>query len=237
MEYSRSLRLHSVQDASPLPRGSVFVLKYFYEEPAALEVLSPDEAPDPRRRDTPLGALENLLEAPRFYRGYLAGSDLASGRIGLTALPAAVFVPVMRQAFAAPCWTQVAPDGTLRMGEADVILAAPAQTAVLVASKAAPPADLLRAVATQERRYALAELQVLLNETRAVLFPETAHDGFDWSVFSASPLQAGVVEALRAHPSSDARRFVLPFRRAASEHRFYFEQWQLDELPPWVEEV
>ena len=71
-----------------------------------------------------------------------------------------------------------------------------------------------------------------------VFFPEPAHHGYDWSFFAARPMRAALVDAFRRHPHPGARRFVVPYRKARSEHKFYFETWQLDQpLPDYIEEV
>ena len=106
----------------------------------------------------------------------------------------------------------------------------------VLAGGAAGEAD-LRAVAAVERRYAVPALTRLLDGGAVVLFPEQAHDGFDWSLFSATPVKDRLVAALRAHPGDGVRRFVMPYRRARSEHKFYFDRWTLDALPEWVEEL
>ena len=60
----------------------------------------------------------------------------------------------------------------------------------------------------------------------------------DWSFFAARPLREALAEALRRHPQTGARRFIVPFQKARSEHKFYFETWQLDQpLPDYIEEV
>jgi hypothetical protein len=48
-----------------------------------------------------------------------------------------------------------------------------------------------------------------------------------------------LVAALRRHPTDTVRRFVLPYQRARSESKFYFETWQLtaSPLPDYIEEV
>ena len=51
------------------------------------------------------------------------------------------------------------------------------------------------------------------------------------------PLRERLVAAFRRHPAPGVRRFVLPYRRARSEHTFYFERWTLDDLPDWIEEL
>ena len=37
-----------------------------------------------------------------------------------------------------------------------------------------------------------------------------------------------LTEALRQHPHPHVRRFVLPYRQARSEHKFYFESHDLE---------
>jgi hypothetical protein len=217
------------------------VIKYFYEEPAALEVLTPDLEPDARQRQASPRSLEAFLEKPRYYRGYLAGTDLATGRVGLTALaqPLAFIQPLVR-AFPGLHWGRAALDGTLP-SPADVraVLADPAATAVLAGATDPVPAPYLTAAGHPERRQALPALRALLDVARIVLIPEPAHHGFDWSLFSAEPLREPLVAAFRDDPRDEVRRFVIPIQRARSEQMFYFEQWRLGTtpLPDYVEEI
>ncbi|MDX1545945.1 MAG: hypothetical protein R3247_03105 [Rhodothermales bacterium] len=216
------------------------VLKYFYEEPASLDVLSDDLDPDARRQAGPALPLEALFEGPRYYRGYLAGTDLATGRIGLTALahPASFAAPLLD--VLEPVWRRVPDAGTagaVDPAEARAVLQDPRGTALL-ASGGGVAAGALVAAAGPDRRRALPALRSLLDGGAVVLLPEPAHDGFDWSLFAARPLRAVLVDAFRRHPAEGVRRFVIPYRRARGEHRFYFEQWQLDApLPAYIEEV
>lgn len=217
------------------------VIKYFYEEPAALEVLTPDLEPDARQQQGAPRSLEAFLEERRYYRGYLAGTDLATGRIGLTALaqPLAFLQPLAR-AFPGLHWGRAARDGTTA-APADVraVLADPTATALLAGAADPVPAPYLTAAGHPERRQALPALRALLDVARVVLIPEPAHHGFDWSLFSADPLRERLVAAFRDNPLEDVRRFVIPMRRARSEQMFYFEQWRLGTapLPDYIEEI
>lgn len=125
------------------------------------------------------------------------------------------------------------PSGSL----GDLLRPAAYYRAYLAGSDASVDEAALTEVAAAERRYGIPALRLLLDAGVTVLFPEPAHDGWDWSVFSAAPLRERLVAAFRARPAPGVRRFVLPFQRARSEHTFYFERWRLDDLPDWIEEV
>jgi hypothetical protein len=217
------------------------ILKYFYEEPASLEVLTPDLDPDARQQDGPSMALEELLGGPRYYRGYLAGRNLDTDRVGATALahPEALVAPLMDW-LSDRRWTAAEAGGPPQSRTAaDVrsLLCDPGDVTVLACGAEAVDADALIATTRAERRRALGALRHVLEQVEVIFFPEPAHHGHDWSLFSARPLRAPFVAALRRHPHPDVRRFVLPFQRARSEHKFYFETWQLNVLPDYIEEV
>lgn len=235
------------------------ILKVFVEEPVALETLTPDADPDARRRQIraaasgappqmPLEALLAPARDARHHRAYLAGTRLApdgtAARVGLTALadPDAYARPVV-EAWGAAWWGRLATDGAaeaLDAAAAADVLRAPDGTALLVTAPAPVDAARLRAVTAGPHRYALGALRALLDDDGAVAcFPEPAHDGHDWHAFAAAPLRDRLVAALRRHPAADARRFVLPYQKARSESKFYFETWRLAEptLPAYIEEV
>lgn len=227
------------------------VLKYFYEEPALMEPVTPDHDPDARRREDRSDLPENvsmslgeLLDTRDAYRGYLAGTNHAEDRVGLTALstPAAYVDPLM-DALGRDWWGRaVEPGGGEVLGEADArrVLRQPARTTVLVTGEEPVEADRMTAVAGTERRRALPALRTLLEDAHVVLFPEPAHDGHDWSLWSAQPMRERLLAAFRAHPVSGLRRFALPYQKARSESKFYFDTWQLpgaSPLPDYVEEV
>lgn len=237
------------------------VLKYFYEEPTSLETLTPDLDADARQRGRtddirrtsgrsgPRLSLEALFSAQRYYRGYLAGTDMATDRTGLTATPDPL-------AYTAPLADLTEGRTWHRLGASDdaqpepvadlaAALAGLASTALLIAVPEGArfgPAALRAALPAEdggatERREALEGLRALLDAGALVAFPEPAHHGHDLSLFSATPLKSRLAEAFAQHPTPGARRFLVPFRRARSEHKFYFERWQLDALPDFIEEV
>jgi hypothetical protein len=223
------------------------VLKYFYEEPALLEPVTPDADPDARRRedrsDLPEGTsvpLEELLDTRDAYRGYLAGTNRANDTVGLTTLSSDAYVPALTEGLGQPWWGRCTTDERVEpVDEVAQWLRAPDDTAVLVTAEAPVPAERIAAVAGRARRRALSALRALLDTAEVVFFPEPAHDGHDWSFFSASPMRDRLVAALRRHPTDTVRRFVLPYQRARSESKFYFETWQLtaSPLPDYIEEV
>lgn len=215
------------------------IVKYFYEEPVHLEALSAEADPDARRRDAPEQGLDVFLNPTPYYRGYLAGTDLAADRTGLTAIahPEAFVTPLL-DAFGGRTWTRVDRSGeTTTVDAPEDVLCDPAETAVLVAATGPVDAEALAAVAAVERRYGIPALRRLLAEADVVAFPEPAHDGWDWSLFAAAPIREPLTAAFRGYPIPGVRRFVLPYRQARSEHKFYFERWQLDALPTHIEEL
>lgn len=227
------------------------VLKYFHEEPALLEPVTPDHDPDARRRADRSGLPENvsvplgeLLDTRDAYRGYLAGTNHAADRVGLTTLrPAeAAFVTPVLEALGRTWWGRATDDGStepLRTDEARRTLRVPGRTAVLVTAPAPVGAERIAAVAGTARRRAGRALRALLDAAHVAFFPEPAHDGHDWSVWSAAPMRERLVAAFRKHPVEDLRRFVLPYQKARSESKFYFDEWILTEspLPDYIEEV
>lgn len=241
------------------------ILKYFYEEPALLEPVTPDAHPDARRRGQrpahgpgtsgPSMPIEQLLRTDDYYRGYLAGTRTDgephpdTDRVGLTTLPdPAVFVEPVMDALAQDWWGRVPTKGAgdetpgvedLTEAQAREILAEPGTTDVLVTASAPLDPERVAAVVGTARRHALEPLRDLLDAGAVVFFTEPAHDGHDWSFFSGRPMQERLMNAFRRHPASMLRRFVLPYQKARSESKFYFETWQLKEpsLPDYIEEV
>lgn len=235
------------------------VLKCFFEEPAALYAAGRAARPAetgparPGMRDLPRAdSLAALLapEAAAFYaRLYLAGTHLPADaarerpRVGLTALrDARLFTAPLLTLAGDATWTVAASAddlgaGLTAAGAARALVHPEGVAALAFGPGAGVPPRALADAAAPERREALAALRALLDAYpgAAVLLPEPAHDGHDWSVFAAHPLRAPFADALRAHPAPGARRFMLPYQRARGEHTFYFEQWQLDALPPHVE--
>jgi hypothetical protein len=238
------------------------IIKLFHEEPFYLEPLPPDDEPDARRRATELGAIDALLpgdfsERPEphaeddlsedaldrptpYYRIYLAGTDLASGRVGATALrDPGVWVSAIASLFGASRWWQLRDDRVIEIDRtsAEEILTDPSDVAVLVAAHAAPFKEVIMSVARNERRDSVGDLRRLLDDAEAVFLREPAHHGYDWSIFSVAPLRERLEQSLAEHLEEGVRIFVAPYQKARSEERFYFEQWALEELPPWITEV
>ena len=207
------------------------IVKYFYEEPVALETLTPNLEADARQRSEPPMSLEAFLGAPAYYRGYLAGTRLEPLRIGVTALadPSAALGPLL-EVLGDGVWqratgTAAAP---LTGAEAAGVLYAPSASSVLAQSPSVVPPEPLQGLAQNpERRETLPALRRLLDEGVTLLFPEPAHHGFDWSLFSPRPLRESLAAAFAAHPAPTARRYVLPYQQARSEEKFYFEQYDL----------
>ena len=219
------------------------MIKVFTEEPVGLESLVADDDPDARRRRAPAGSLEAFLrqQAAPYARAYLAGTHLGPPRrVGLTSLadPRAWVRPVLSWA-GDRGWS--ASDGGAARGllraEAAGVLRAPGATRALGVGPV-PPGALAEAVAGEgaQRRDRAEAVRAVLDAGSAVLFPEPAHDGWDWSVFAPAPLAAPLVDAFRRRPGA-ARCLAAPFQRARGEHKFYLEQWALDDLPAWAEEV
>lgn len=217
------------------------ILKYFYEEPASLEVLTPALNPDARRQDGPTLSLEALLQAPRYYRAYWAGSNLAMDRVGLTAIsqPDAFVQPLLHLFEHATWWCASSSQSieTLSHDARSEALRQPSHTGVLTIGLRMPQVEDVVAVASGARRETLPALRRLLDVCDVVAFPEPAHHGSDWSFFSKTPLRERFTAALQAHPYPGVRRFIVPFQRARSEQKFYFETWMLDHLPEYIEEV
>lgn len=224
------------------------VVKVFVEEPLGLESLSDDLDPDARRRAAPPATLDAFLaaDAAPYARAYLAGTHLGPPRrVGLTALgDAEAWVqPLLAWAGDRP-WSRLDGSGSLAgllPAEAAGVLRQPRDAVALALGPA--PADALAAAAAGEgdgrgqRRDGVPALRAVLDAGAVALFPETAHDGHDWSVFARRPLRDPLVDAFRQRPAPGAVRIVAPYRRARGEHTFYLEQWALDALPDWAETV
>ena len=218
------------------------VVKVFTEEPIGLEALVPDAEPDARRRSAEAPSLDAFLaglDAP-YARVYLAGTHLGPPRrVGLTALDdAEAWVRPLLTWAAGRDWTALDADGTTRgliAAEAAAVLRQPGAVGALALGPA--PHGALADAAGGDRRDRLPALRAVLDAGAAVLFPEPAFDGRDWSLFATAPLRDPLAHAFRQHPAPDARRLFAPYRRARGEHTFYLEQWALDDLPDWAEEV
>jgi len=243
------------------------IFKYFHEEPALIEPVTPDRDPDARNRqgrgahqdaaeEEDLMPLDDLLDTTEAYRGYLAGTNLADDTVGLTSLrrPDAYVDPVL-EVLGGAWWGQAREGGSVRdvgTDEVRAILQDPQDTTVLVTAAAPVAAERITAAAGTARRHALPALRALLDAAEVAFFPEPAHDGHDWSFFAVRPVRNRLTDVLRQAAEADraradtadesvvpVRRFVVPYQKARSESKFYFETWQLTEssLPDYIEEV
>ncbi|PSQ84737.1 MAG: hypothetical protein BRD30_11395, partial [Bacteroidetes bacterium QH_2_63_10] len=159
------------------------VLKYFYEEPALLEPVTPDADPDARRRedrsDLPDGVsvpLDELLDTRDVYRGYLAGTHHADDDVGLTTLRSPdAYVPPLWEALGRSWWAQCTDQGAIEeLGENTVrrILCGPTNTTLLVTADAPVAAERITAVAGRAPRRGAKALRALLGDAHVVFFPE-----------------------------------------------------------------
>ena len=226
------------------------VLKYFHEEPALLEPVTPDSDPDARRRnerselpDDPSALLDDPFDTRDVYRGYLAGTNHADEEVGLTTLhsPEAYVDPLL-DALGRAWWARCTGPNTVEAlddREARRVLRTPTRAELLVTADAPVATERITAVAGRAPRRAAEALGTLLDDAHVVFFPEPAHDGHDWSFFSATPVRDRLVTAFRNRPVGGIRRFVLPYQKARSESKFYFDRWQLtaSPLPNYIEEV
>lgn len=227
----------------------MIVVKYFHEEPAALEILAADEAPDARGPDAP-SSLEDFLSSPKYYRGYLTASELAgatgvapaaTGATDLASVTAPAGASVLTGATAVGdpgVWSvplqSVLQRDSVRVNDgsgprtaplAEVLLTSPAGTVVVVGGQTGAEVPALAGEIRDHNR----AIRAILDAGDVLLRAEPAHDGVDWTLYSARPLADRVTAAFQAAPSSDAvQRFVIPQRMARGEHKFYFERYDLD---------
>jgi len=225
------------------------VLKYFHEEPALLEPVTPDADPDARRRadrpelpDDPSALLDDPFDTNDVYRGYLAGTHHADDTVGLTTLQPETYVTPLLAALGGSWWGRCTDQDAVEALDDRAerrVLCAPTRTELLVTADAPVATERITAVAGRAPRRAAGALASLLDDAHVVFFPEPAHDGYDWSFFSATPMRDRLVTAFRNHPAEGIRRFVLPYQKARSESKFYFDTWQLtaSPLPDYIEEV
>ena len=230
------------------------VLKLFTDDRLGLEALSDDADPDARRRELPLDGIEAFLAearaGTRYARVYLAGSHLGDAapdgsrpalRTGLTALarPEAFTVPLRAWAGDRP-WRALRDGALVPLSTREIpgALRHPDGDAVLTVGPPPPDAEDALARLSGERRETLAPLRRVLDAGLAVLLPEPAPDGWDWSVYARAPLSDALTDAVRATPLPlDVLRFTAPYQRMRGEHKFYFERWALDAPPPSVVEL
>ncbi|MFT5141907.1 MAG: hypothetical protein ACI80V_001973 [Rhodothermales bacterium] len=200
------------------------VVKYFHEEPASLELLASGESPASREPAEAM-SLEAFLRAPKYYRGYLAASDLKEGLTGATALnDPSVWLNAVLEMLATETAYRSRPgaDAFSTVGLAEAL--SMGQTSDLLAVGPGPAPELNRIEGDLRQR--LSAVRPLMDAGFTILIAEPATDAVDWSFFSAQPM-AGRLRTAFQSAGSDAARFVIPHLKARAEHKFYFERYDL----------
>lgn len=191
----------------------MYVLKYFFEEPA------------------PLGL---------GYRGYVAATDLDTGRRGASVLPETLtrlvtgLLPTERTCFWRDNGNGVVFGGDHDMAFEDLTASDSALSAALTrrargtlivgghyqaAEHGAAVAQLLE----HDIREAAMAARLLIDAGLTLLLPEPSHDGLDWALYAPAALSARAIGLLGNMVGSDLEAFVIPFQKARAEHKFYFE--------------
>jgi hypothetical protein len=201
------------------------VVKYFFEEPASLEALSPNEDPDARGRSIER-SLEDFLSQPRHYRGYLTATDLSTERFGLTLLPGGPFETLLGQMVGARHAHMWFEGGELPLDPSAMRSRERELLAVIIGERV--DRESIELISGTDRRRMLPFLRSMLESTHIVMLPEPAHHGIDLSLFSSEPLKSGVEAALKRIVRPDIRAFSIPHREARSEEKFYFERYDLE---------
>ncbi len=210
-------------DVLPMPD----IIKYFYEEPASLEPLTADDDPDARNREAPL-TLEQFLASRPYYRGYLAGSSFDKGTIGLTTIERREsLLQILTAISAGRPATVYMQDPTVERRDPSIVVDRPEDVQFVLFGNLDADESALAIIATRERRRSFAKLRHILDQGVSILFPEQAHQGYDWSIFSPHSLLPSIRSTLDRLARTDLRVFAIPYNRARSEEKFYFEQYDL----------
>jgi len=219
------------------------IIKYFYEEPALLEVVPSDLDPDARGRSFSGYSVSGWFTNARYSRGYVSGTDLVTGRVGFSVLRnTCAFVDPLLQTVGESGWTHVVPSSgchAITHQVARQILLAPKKPMMLCCSSDVLTEEDMVLVMESDRRVSYSALVRLLQDTSCTLFVAMAAGKyFDWALYSSVPLREQLIAAFQERVYSGVRRFLIPLSRARSEQAFRFELWQLDRhLPEYIEEV
>ena len=203
------------------------VIKYFFEEPTVVD-LGNGSPGDPPSEE----GLQALLRGHRHYRGYLAATDLDQDLVGGSSLEDQAAARVLLAVFEGPIWfSNQAPgqeEGILRLltAPADILQALSTMSAdSVMITGMEPTSETATALTTgEDRKSGMHLIAALLDQGCTLVFPEPAHTGHDWSVFSAQPVADRIREAM-AHAPEDTRTFAIPYQKARGEDKFYFEQY------------
>ncbi|MDA1028435.1 MAG: hypothetical protein O3B41_05205 [Bacteroidetes bacterium] len=209
------------------------VIKYFFEEPTLLDFQE-------SASESFLGVVSfnvTLAGAARHYRGYLAASDLESRTIGGSSLEDQAAAKILAQVIEGPGWYFSRGSGanesikTQLLSSSDTILQAlvtmPAES-LLVTNFNPMGQELTALVNRSNEKNTFGAIVRLLDLGATIILPEPAHVGHDWSVFSSKPLSESFRMAAQEMAPEDCRCFVVPYGRAKGEHKFYFEQYDIE---------
>lgn len=202
------------------------VIKYFFEEPTVLD-LGNGSPGDPPSEE----GLQALFRGHRHYRGYLAATDLDQDLVGGSSLEDQAAARILASVLEGPVWfSNQAPgqeEGTLRLltDPSDILQALSTMSADSVMITGMEPTSETASALTAggDRKSGIHLIAALLDQGCTLVFPEPAHTGHDWSVFSAQPVAERVGESMARLPEN-TRAFVIPYQKARGEHKFYFEQ-------------
>lgn len=200
-------------------------IKYFFEEPTLLDLTDGEPGGGPSQQ-----GLEGLLRKPRHYRGYLAATDTENDLVGGSSLEDHAAARILASILSGPIWFSSRAPGqkdsqlTLLTHPKDVIQALVTMGGASVMLLDMDPSEELIHALTDDtdRKSGMRTIAALLDRGATLVFPEQAHTGHDWSIFSARPMAREVREAMSALPD-DTRGFVIPYKEARGEHKFYFE--------------
>ncbi len=214
----------------PLLPSNMRIIKYFFEEPTLLDFPASESGEQPSEY-----GLKGLLRQHRHYRGYLAASDLGADTIGGSALEDHTAARVLASILTGPIWFSNRAAGqtdvtlSLLTGIENIVpaLAAMASDSVMMMD-VDPTEEMVRALTDDnDQKVVMRKIAQLLDAGCTLVFPEQAHMGHDWSIFSPRPVAAYIREAMGNLPK-ETRGFVVPYVEARGEHKFYFEQYNID---------
>lgn len=174
-------------------------------------------------------SIEALLGGRKYHRGYLSATSLEHDTFGLTSLDdrdlLLDLLMELRQGRPVFAYREEY-DHPAR--DPDVLLDDAASVLVVLFGDLALNASTLHALAAERRRPAVGYIRTILDGGVPVLFPEPAHHGHDWAVYSPFPLSEHIKRAFTRIASPSRRCFVIPYRDARSEEKFYFERYDID---------
>lgn len=202
-------------------------IKYFYEEPTLLDLTDGEPGSGPTRQ-----GLDSLLRKPRHFRGYLAATDTEHDLVGGSALDDHAAARILAEILSGPVWFSNRAPGqqegqlTLLTHPMEIVQALVTMGgASVMLMDMDPTEELIHALTDDtDRKSGMRTIAALLDQGGTLVFPEQAHTGHDWSIFSSRPLARDVREAMSTLPQG-TRGYVIPYKEARGEHKFYFEQY------------